>query len=153
MCGYLTCGPSLRDLEEVICEQGIRLDHSTIHRWVVHLTPMLLVAFNLRKPGVTLKSNLEEIYIKVRGEWLYLYRAIDKTCATVEFHFSKSPDLTAAEHFIRKTLARHGRPAQITIDGSQTHRTAILESDMEAKMKLPADTTTRSRLRSKTTST
>jgi DDE domain len=79
VCGYLTCGLSLRDLEEVICEQGIRLDHSTIHRWVVHLTPMLLVAFNLRKPGVTLKSNLEEIYIKVRGEWLYLYRAIDKT--------------------------------------------------------------------------
>ena len=46
---YLTYGLSLRDLEEMIFERGIRLDHSTIHRWVVHFTPMLLTAFNLRK--------------------------------------------------------------------------------------------------------
>jgi transposase-like protein len=135
---YLTYGLSLRDLEEMIFKRGIRLDHSTIHRWVVHFTPMLLVAFNLRKRSVTPKWHVDETYIKVRGEWLYLYRAIDKTGATVEFHFSKSRDLTAAKRFIRKALARHGRPAQITIDGSQTNRTAILEGDMEARLKLPA---------------
>ena len=75
----------------MICERGIRLDHSTIHRWVVHFTPILLKAFNLRKREVTLKWHLDETYIKVRGEWLYLYRAIDKTGATVEFHFRVNP--------------------------------------------------------------
>ena len=134
---YLTYGLSLRDLEEMIFERGIRLDHSTIHRWVVHFTPMLLTAFNLRKRSVTHKWHLDETYIKVRGEWLYLYRAIDKTGATVEFHFSKNRDLPAAKRFIRKALARHGRPAQITIDGSATNRTAILEGDMEARLTLP----------------
>ncbi|MFP1133361.1 IS6 family transposase, partial [Asticcacaulis sp. W401b] len=133
---YLAYGLSLRNLEEMILERGIRLDHSTIHRWVMHFTPQLLEAFNHRKRSVLGKWHMDETYIKVRGEWLYLYRAIDKAGATVEFHFSKTRDLSAAKRFMRKALSRHERPAQVTIDGSQTNRTAILEADVEARLKV-----------------
>jgi putative transposase len=69
------------------------------------------------------------IYIKVRGRWLYLYRAVDSNGDTVEFWFSEKRNLAAAKRFLRKALKRHGRPERIVIDGSQTNREAILACD------------------------
>lgn len=79
--------------------------------------------------------DLDETYIRVKGEWLYLYRAIDSNGDTVEFLFSKERDLKAAKRFIRKALARHGRPEKITIDGSQTNRMAIMQCDAENRLR------------------
>ena len=107
---YLAYNLSLRDLEEMMVERGIRVDHSTIHRWVVRFSPLLLERFNLRKRTVTGKWHVDETYIKVRGRWMYLYRAIDSVGDTVEFHFSEHRDLMAAKRFIRTALKRHGRP-------------------------------------------
>lgn len=112
-----------------------RLDHSTVHRWVLHLNPKLLERFNQRKRQATRKWNLDENYIRVKGAWLYLYRAIDSNGDTVEFLFSKERDLKAAKRFIRKALARHGRPEKITIDGSQTNRTTIMQCDAENRLR------------------
>ncbi len=70
-----------------------------------------------------------ETYIKVRGQWRYLYRAIDSNGDTVEFWFSERRNLTAAERFLHKALKRHGRPERIVIDGSQTNQEAILSCD------------------------
>ncbi|MBZ9799095.1 IS6 family transposase [Mesorhizobium sp. ES1-4] len=126
---YLAYGLSLRDLKEMIAERGISLDHSTIHRWVVHFSPLLLKRFNQRKRAVTRKWHADETYIKVRGRWMYLYRAIDSVGDTVEFWFSEHRDLPAARRFFRKALARHGRPDRIVIDGSQTTREAIVSYD------------------------
>lgn len=103
---------------------------------MVRFTPQLLEAFSRRKRSVLGKWHLDETYIKVGGEWQYLYRAIDKAGATVEFYFSKNRDLAAAKRFMCKALDRHERPIQITIDGSQTNRTAILEADVEARLKV-----------------
>src|SRR4051812_27514478 len=64
--------------------------------------------------------------LKVRGQWRYLYRAIDSNGDTVEFWFSERRNLTAAKRFLRKALKRHGRPERIVIDGSQTNREAIV---------------------------
>ena len=72
--------------------------------------------------------------MKVKGVWVYLYRAIDSNGDTVEFRFSKDHDLAAAKRFLRKTLARHGRPERITIDASQTNRIAILQCDTESRL-------------------
>ncbi len=58
-----------------MAERGIGVDHSTIHRWVVHFSPRLLERFNRRKRAVTRKWHVDETYIKVRGKWMYLYRA------------------------------------------------------------------------------
>src|SRR5690606_29855518 len=70
----------------------------------------------------------------VRGQWMYLYRAIDSAGDTVEFWFSKHRDLPAAKRFMRKALARHGRPDRIVIDGSQTNREAIVSCDAENRL-------------------
>jgi putative transposase len=134
---YLAYNLSLRNLKEMMAERGIDLDHSTVQRWVLYFSPKLLERFNRKKRPVTRKWNLDETYIKVKGEWLYLYRAIDSSGDTVEFYFSKERDLTAAKRFIRKALARHGRPVRITIDGSETNRTAILQCDAESRLKQP----------------
>ena len=68
---------SLRNLEEMMAERGISVDHATIHRWTVYYAPQLLEQFNLRKRAVSRKWHMDETYIKVRGQWKYLYRAID----------------------------------------------------------------------------
>jgi putative transposase len=113
----------------MMAERGISVDHATIHRWTVHYAPLLLKEFNMRKRPVTGKWHIDETYIKVRGQWQYLYRAIDSNGDTVEFWFSEKRDLTAAKRFLRKALKRHGRPERIVIDGSQTNREAVLSCD------------------------
>jgi len=119
----------LRDLEEMMAERGISVDHATSHRWVIRYSPELLERFNHRKRPVTGKWHVDETYIKVRGRWMYLYRAIDSNSDTVEFWFSERRNLTAAKRFLRQALKRHGRPDRIVIDGSQTNREAILSCD------------------------
>jgi putative transposase len=126
---YLAYNLSLRDLEEMMVERGIAVDHTTIHRWTIRYSPLLLERFNRRKRGVTGKWHVDETYIKVRGQWLYLYRAIDSVGDTVEFLFSQHRDLAAAKRFFNKALERHGRPDRVVIDGSQTNREAILSCD------------------------
>jgi transposase-like protein len=131
---YLAYSLSLRDLEEMMAERGVQVDHATIHRWIVHYAPLLLEQFNRRKRPVTGRWHVDETYIKVRGQWRYLYRAIDSHGDTVEFWFSERRDLTAAKRLLRKALKRHGRPERIVIDGSQTNREAILSCDTESQL-------------------
>ena len=126
---YLAYGLSLRNLEEMMAERGISVDHVTIHRWTIHYAPLLLEQFNRRKRAVRRTWHVDETYVKVRGSWMYLYRAIDSHGDTVEFWFSERRNLTAAKQFLRKALKRHGRPDRIVIDGSQTNREAILSCD------------------------
>jgi transposase-like protein len=83
---------------------------------------------------VTGKWHVDETYIKVRGRWMYLYRAIDSHGDTVEFWLSERRNLTAAKRFLRKALKRHGRPERIVIDGSQANREAILSCDAERRL-------------------
>jgi transposase-like protein len=113
----------------------LSVDHSTVHRWVVHFSPQLLEFFHQRKRAVTGKWHIDETYIKVRGQWMYLYRAIDSVGDTVEFFFSEYRDLSAAKRCVRKAFARHGRPDRIFIDGSQTNHEAIVSCDLEARLR------------------
>ncbi|TCQ72941.1 transposase-like protein [Ochrobactrum sp. BH3] len=118
-----------------MAERGIDVDHSAVQRWVICFSPKLFDRFNRKKRQVTRKWNLDETYIKVKDEWLYLYRAIDSNGDTVEFYFCKDPDSTAAKRFLRKALARHGRSERITIDGRETNRITILQCDAESRFK------------------
>ena len=131
---YLAYNLSLRDLEEMMAERGISLDHATIHRWVVRSSPELLKRFNARKRAVTGKWHVDETYINVRGRWRYLYWAIDSNGDTVEFWFSERRNLATAKRLLLKALKRHGRPERIIIDGSQTNREDILSCDAEGRL-------------------
>ncbi len=131
---YLAYSLSLRDLKEMMAERGVSVDHTTIYRWTVHYAPLLLKQFNRQNRPVTGRWHVDETYIKVRGRWMYLYRAIDSNGNTVEFCFSERRNLIAAKRFLRKALQRHGRPERIVIDGSQTNREAILACDAESRL-------------------
>ncbi len=97
-------------------------------------SPDLLKRFNRSKRAVTGRWHVDETYIKVRGRWTYLYRAVDNHGDTVEFWFSERRDLIAAKRFLCKAIKRHGRPERIVIDGSQTNREAILSCDAESRL-------------------
>ena len=131
---YLAYNLSLRDLEEMMAERGLSVDHSTVHRWVVYYSPRLLAKFNARKRPVLDKWHVDETYIKVRGKSMYLYRAIDKSGATAEFLFSQTRNLKDAKRFFHKAFDRHGLPTQVTIDGSQTNCEAARASHGAQRM-------------------
>ncbi|CAH1692719.1 transposase [Hyphomicrobiales bacterium] len=117
----------------MLAGRGGMVDHSTIHRWIVRFTPVLEERFDRPKPPVTGKWPMDETSIKVRGQWLYLDRA--GTSDTVAFGLSEHRDLPAAKHFLRKALARHGRPDRIGIDGGQTNRETIIARDTEHRLR------------------
>jgi putative transposase len=101
----------------------------------VRYSPELLERFNQRKRAPGRKWHIDETYIKVRGQWTYLYRAIDSHGDTVEFWFSERRNLLAAKRFLSRALKRHGRPERIVIDGSQTNREAILSCDTADRLR------------------
>ena len=101
---YLRYPLSYRDIEEMLLERGLEVDHSTLNRWVLAYAPQIerrLRAF--RKPHCG-SIRIDETYIKVRGEWRYLYRAVDKHGDAVDFLLTAKHDLAAAKRFYRKML-------------------------------------------------
>src|SRR5919106_3303399 len=101
---YLAYPLSTRHVEELMEERGVELDHATINRWVIKYSPQLEEEFYRRKRPVWTSWRMDETYIKVKGEWTYLYRAVDKVGKTVEFHLSRKRDVNAAKAFLRKAM-------------------------------------------------
>jgi putative transposase len=107
-------------------ERGVELDHSTVNRWVIKYSPLLDEAFHRRKRPVWVSWRMDETYIKVKGEWKYLYRAVDKYGKTIDFLLTEHRDEQAAKRFLTKAIRRHGGvPEKITIDGSAANEAAI----------------------------
>jgi transposase-like protein len=106
-------------------ERGVEVDHATIDRWVIKYSPLLEEAFHRRKRPVWVSGRMDETYIKVKGQWRYLYRAVDKTGQTIDFLLTKERDEQAAKRFLTKAIRRHGVPEKITIDGSAANEAAI----------------------------
>src|SRR5712692_369107 len=83
-------------------ERGVPLDHATIQRWVVKYSPQLEEAFHRRKRPVWVSWRMDETSIKVKGQWYYLYRAVDKTGQTIDFLLTAQRDEQAAKRFLKK---------------------------------------------------
>jgi putative transposase len=122
---YLAYPLSYRQVEELMEERGVELDHATIHRWVLKYTPLLEEAFHRHKRPVGRRWRMDETYIKVKGQWRYLYRAVDKHGQTIDFLLTEQRDEPAALRFLTKDIHRHGIPEIITIDGSEANAAAI----------------------------
>ena len=116
---------STRQVEELMGERGVHVDHSTINRWVIKYSPQLEEAFHRRKRPVGRSWRMDETYIRVKGEWRYLYRAVDKHGQTIDFLLTEQRDERAAKRFLTKAIRRHGVPDMVTIDGSGASAAAI----------------------------
>jgi len=112
-------------------ERGVPIDHATIQRWVVKYSPQLEAALHRRKHPVWVSWRMDETSIKVKGQWYYLYRAVDKTGQTIDFLLTEQRDEQAAKRFLIKAIRRHGVPEKITIDGSAAHEAAIKSYNAE----------------------
>jgi putative transposase len=128
---YVAYPLSTRHVEELMEERGVEVDHATINRWVIKYSPQLEDAFHCRKRPVWISWRLDETYIRVKGKWRYLYRAVDKHGQTIDFLLTEHRDQEAALRFLKKAIRRHGVPESITIDGSNAHEAAIKSYNQE----------------------
>ena len=122
---YVAYPISYRQLEEMMDERGVEVDHSTLNRWVLKYVPLLETRFCARKRSVGSSWRLDETYVKVKGVWKYLYRAVDKAGATVDFLLTAKRDCKAALRFLRKAIRCNSIPEKITIDKSGANTAAI----------------------------
>jgi putative transposase len=122
---YVAYPLSTRHVEELMRERGVYVDHVTINRWVIRYSPQLEDAFHRRKRPAWLRWRMDETYIRVKGAWCYLYRAVDKHGQTIDFLLTEHRDTEAALRFLTQAIRRHGVPEMITIDGSEANEAAI----------------------------
>jgi transposase, IS6 family len=133
---YLRYCLSYRDLEEMMAERGLKVDHTTIYRWVQQYAPELEKRCKPHLQRTTDSWRVDETYIKVKGEWLYLYRAVDSIGNTLEFLLSEHRDAQAAKRFLARALdASHTTtPRVINVDCNPAYPKAVDELKAEGQL-------------------
>ena len=124
---YLSFKLSYRDLVTMLLDRGIELAHTTILRWVQHYTPEFEKRWNRYARSVGGSWRCDETYVKVKGAWVYLYRAVDKEGKTVDFYLSRARDVNAARAFLRKAIRSQRMPAKITLDACAASHRAVAD--------------------------
>ena len=118
---YVRYGVSYRDLEEIMAERGVEIDHATLNRWVVKFSPLIAANAQVRKRPTAISWRMDETYTKVRGKWTYLYRAVDRDGQTLDFMLSERRDTAAARRFFKRAVGTNGVPDRIAIDKSDAN--------------------------------
>jgi transposase-like protein len=114
---YLRFGLSYRDIEELLIERGIEVDHVTVYRWVLRFTPLLADAARPCRHAVGDHWQVDETYIKVAGQWRYVYRAIDQFGQVIDVFVSPGRDVSAARRFFKQAIgATKVTPAEVVTD-------------------------------------
>jgi hypothetical protein len=103
---YLRFGLSYRNVEELLAERGIRVDHVTVYRWVQRFTPLLADAARPCRHAVGDRWHVDETYVKVAGQWRYVYRAVDQFGQVIDVFMSRQRDARAARRFSSGPWAR-----------------------------------------------
>jgi len=116
---------SLRNLEEMMAERGVVVDHTTVHRRVVKMLPVLSLMLRRRKRPVGLSWCMDETSVKVGSQWKYLYRAVDKAGQTIDFLLRVHRAHFAARCFFERAITLRGGPKKTTIDKSGANTAAI----------------------------
>jgi len=115
---YVRYGVSYRDLEEIMEERSVKVDHATLNSWVIDYSPLLAVEAKKRKRAVATSWRMDETYVKVKGKWIYLYRAVDKIGGTIDFMLSEQRDEMAATKFFKQAINNNGFPHKVVRDKS-----------------------------------
>jgi len=127
---YVRFPLSLRNVEDLLFERGIGIRHETVRMWWNRFGPMF--AGNIRRQRVSRmrgfrhwRWHLDEMYVKLNGEMVYLWRAVDHEGEILESYITRTRDKDAALTFMKKALKRHGKPEAITTDGLRSYRAAM----------------------------
>lgn len=112
---YLRYGVSYRDFEEILAERGVAVDHATLNRWVIKYSHLVALNALAAKRKTNRSRRMDETYVRVRGKWQYLYRAVDKHGKTLDFMLSERRNTSAAKKFFANALASNGIPEKIVI--------------------------------------
>jgi IS6 family transposase len=113
---YLRYGLSYRDVEELLAERGIEVDHVTIYRWVQRFTPLVIEAARPCRHSVGERWFVDETYVRVAGVWRYVYRAVDQYGQVIDVFVSKRRNVAAATRFFNSLLMGRERPTEVTTD-------------------------------------
>jgi IS6 family transposase len=124
---YLRFGLSYRDLEELLAERGVDVDHVTLYRWVQRFTPALIDAARPCRHTVGRRWFVDETYVKVAGAWRYVYRAVDEHGQVIDVLVSQRRDIAAARRFFAGALLAHGLPEVVVTDRSAALAHVIAE--------------------------
>jgi putative transposase len=123
---YVAYPLSYRHVEELLQERGVNIDHTTIYRWVIAYSEKLESTFRQDHKLLVVRSwRMDETYIKIKGKWHYLYRAVDKAGQTIDFYLSETRDKKAAKAFFSKAIRDNGMPEKVTIDKSSSNLSAL----------------------------
>jgi transposase, IS6 family len=128
---YLRYGLSYRDLEELLAERGIEVDHVTLFRWVQCFTPLLADAARPCRHSVGDRWFVDETYVKVAGRWRYVYRAVDQRGQIIDVFVSLRRDTSSARRFFETAFGAHGAPVEVVTDRAPALR-AVIEELMPA---------------------
>ena len=123
---YLQFPISYRDLERMLADRGVVVDHTTLYRWIQAYAPELDKRLRPHLRMTTGSWRVDETYVKVKGRWMYLYRAVDARGQTIDFLLSAKRDAAAARRFFRKALkqAHTVNPRTLTVDKNATYPSA-----------------------------
>ncbi len=124
---YITYKLSYRDVCSLMAERGVTVVHTTVMRWVQHYVPVFEKQWKRYARPTGSSWRVDETYIRVKGKWTYLYRAVDKQGQTVDFLLSEKRDIAAAKRFFIKAIQNNEAPAKITLDGYEASHTAVAE--------------------------
>ena len=135
---YCKYGISYRDLETMLAERGVEVDHSTIYRWVQRYAPEIekRLRWYWKRPSIWRSWRVDETYVRVSGKWVYLYRAVDKFGDTIDFYLSPTRNTKAAKRFLGKALKGlkdYEKPLKINTDKAPIYGPAIAELKAEGK--------------------
>ncbi len=128
---YITYKLSYRDVCSLMAERGVTVVHTTVMRWVQRYVPVFEKQWKKYARPVGSSWRVDETYIRVRGRWTYLYRAVDKQGQTVDFLLSEKRDIAAAKRFFIKAIGNNEAPAKITLDGYKASHQAVAELKAE----------------------
>jgi transposase-like protein len=119
---YLRFGLSYRDVEELLAERGVEVDHVTIYRWVLRFTPLLADAARPCRHAVGDRWQVDETYVKVAGRWRYVHRAIDQFGQVIDIFVSSRRDATAARRFFQRAInTTQVTPTEVVTDKAATY--------------------------------
>ena len=113
---YLRYGLSYRDLEELLAERGVEVDHVTLYRWVQRFTPLLIEAARPTRHLAGDRWFVDETYVKVNGIWSYVYRAVDEHGQVIDVYVSQCRNIPSARGFFATALSMHGYPGEVITD-------------------------------------